>query len=136
LIDTQADSARYSPKQARHGIDLLCENALAAALACADSGMDVRIGYSGGGAVRRFASGSTAADLAALLAWPAALPLADNTPQTRSAELPAVPEDCGILILALPRTNTEGSALNRFLKKQEAGGNKKQNAEVIFIQFY
>jgi uncharacterized protein (DUF58 family) len=134
LIDTQADTALFSPKQARLAVDLLCENALAAALSCAASGVDMRIGYSGGSAIRGFASGSTAAEMATLLAWPAALPLADNTQQTPNAELPPVPEDCGILILALHRVNAEGSALNRFLKKQDAVGSKKQKAEVIFIQ--
>jgi uncharacterized protein (DUF58 family) len=128
LIDTQADSALYSLKQARHGVDLLCENALAAALACTDSGMDVRIGYSGGNI-----SPAQEGSLATLLALPAALPFSDSTTQKTqgaNAELPSIPDDCGILILALSRINAEISALNRFLKKHQ---NTKQNLEILYL---
>jgi hypothetical protein len=49
LVDTGADTALYTRSEARDAVDMLCENALAAALVCRDRGMDVRIGFSGGG---------------------------------------------------------------------------------------
>jgi hypothetical protein len=48
LVDTGADAALYTRGEARSAVDMLCENALAAALACRDRGMDIRIGFSGG----------------------------------------------------------------------------------------
>ena len=110
LIDTEYDPRLYSKSQARQGIDLLCENALAAAIACTESGMDVLIGYSGGAIRGRAASPSLpVAELAAVLAWPAASPL------SASLNLPAAPDNCGVLILALPRSSSENSAIDRFL---------------------
>jgi hypothetical protein len=47
LIDTHYDTLLYSAAAGRRGVDLLCENALAAALSCAESGMDVLTGYTG-----------------------------------------------------------------------------------------
>jgi hypothetical protein len=106
LIDTEFDPRLYSASAARRGVDILCENALSAANACAESGMDLRIGYTGG----PIREGNAAA-----LAWPAALPLAS------SAGLPPVPDDRGILILALTRSCgkenvASNSALDRFLQ--------------------
>jgi hypothetical protein len=116
LVDTLADPALYSPESGRHGVDMLCENALAIALDYQEhEGMELSIGYSGGGIVE----GSTAEPgktLAEALAHPAADP--GNTGAAMG--LPASPGDRGILILALPRTITE-SALDRFLKKQPLG---------------
>jgi hypothetical protein len=105
FIDTEYDRLLYNEREARQGIDLLCENALAAALACADRGMEVFTGYSGG-VIR----GGKAAELAASLAWPFASPLSVTYP-----EMPAAPTHCGILIFALPRSASANSALNRFL---------------------
>jgi len=48
LIDAEYDPALYTQPEARRGIDLLCENALAAAIACAESGMHVLVGSLGG----------------------------------------------------------------------------------------
>jgi hypothetical protein len=48
LVDTGADTALYTQVEARDAVDMLCENALAAALACRDRGMDVHIGFTGG----------------------------------------------------------------------------------------
>jgi hypothetical protein len=115
-VDTLADPAFYRPAAGRRGVDLLCENALAIALEYQEkAGMDLSIGYSGGGIVE-----GTNADpgktLAEALAYPAAYP-ADAGAAT---ELPTSPGGCGILILALPRTITE-SALDRFLKKRIPG---------------
>ncbi|MDR0315660.1 MAG: DUF58 domain-containing protein, partial [Treponema sp.] len=107
LIDTQFDPLLYSIEAARNGIDLLCENALAAALACVESGMDVLTGFSGG-AIR----GGNAAELSTALAWPAALPLSSPL------DMPAAPADRGVVIFALPRSSAEPSALDRFLQAQ------------------
>jgi uncharacterized protein (DUF58 family) len=140
LIDTEYDPLLYSQSTARRGIDTLCETALAAALACAESGMDVFTGYSGGdrqavgdkqivgddgGAMH----GGNAAELAASLAWPAALPL------SAAGELPAAPGNCGILILALPRSGTENSSLDRFLNSttHRRAGDNAQTIELLFL---
>jgi uncharacterized protein (DUF58 family) len=145
LIDTQFDSLLYTPKAARRGIDMLCENALAIALACAESGLDVRIGCTGqgenaAGHIGNTASG-TSAELAAALAWPAALPLLAKQapakqPQPIPAELPAAAPVRGVLILALPRAAAESSALDRFLQahaNNSAGQRNARTVEVIFL---
>jgi uncharacterized protein (DUF58 family) len=106
FIDTEYDPLLYGEREARNMVDLLCENALAAALACADRGMEVFTGYSGG-VIR----GGKAAEIAASLALPFALPLS-----AASLEMPAAPDNCGILIFALPRSASENSCLNRFLE--------------------
>jgi uncharacterized protein (DUF58 family) len=140
IIDTQADSLLYSAEQARQAVDLICENALAAALACVDSGMDVRVGYSGASSVSGFGGKNSSAEPAAVFAWPAALSFSEKGAQNKKAqdtaplpgaEYPSAPDDCGILILALPRVNAETSALDRFLKKQERPGN--QPVEIFFV---
>ena len=125
LIDTEYDPMLYNARSARRGIDLLCENALAAAGACAESGMDVITGFSGG---TLSAVSPAAKDLAMTLAWPAAIPL------SASPRLPAVPEDRGIIILALPRANAETSALDHFLKDTASRcAGKTQTIDVLFI---
>jgi hypothetical protein len=48
LVDAGADTALYTRSEAGNAVDILCENALAAAMACRDRGMDVRIGFTGG----------------------------------------------------------------------------------------
>jgi hypothetical protein len=109
LVDTEYDPLLYGKAEAREGIDLLCENALAAALACTESGMDVLTGYSGGVIRGGTASPLSAPELAAALAWPAASPI------SASIKLPAPPDNCGVLILALPRSSAEPSAIDRYL---------------------
>jgi hypothetical protein len=106
FVDTEYDPLLYSHAEALEGIDLLCENALAAALACAERGMEVFTGYAGG-VVR----GGKAAELAASLAWPFTSPL-----NAASLTMPAAPDNSGILIFALPRSVSENSCLNRFLE--------------------
>jgi uncharacterized protein (DUF58 family) len=107
LLDTQADPGLYSPDAGRRAVDLLCSNALAAALEFSGRGMEVSIGHTGG----KIREGN-APDLAPALAWPAALPTASPL------DLPPLPEGraAGILILALPRAHAETAALDRFLK--------------------
>ena len=124
LVDTEYDPLLYSKREARRGIDLLCENALAAALACAELGMDVLTGYSGG--VIRDGNVSTLPALATALAWPAASPL------SASLNLPAVPDGCGVLILALPRSSAEASAIDRFLSST-AGNSSNRPVELLFL---
>jgi uncharacterized protein (DUF58 family) len=118
LVDPQADSLLFSPGAARRAVDLLCENALAAALDFSETGMDILVGYTGG-KIR----GGPAADIAEALAWPAALPL--SGPE----DYPVSGEDRGFLILALPRSAGESSALDRFLKKRDP----KQQADLVFL---
>jgi hypothetical protein len=133
MIDCEYDPSLYDRREARRVIDVLCENALAAAQACLDSGMDVLIGYTGG------ISGADSdtplllsAKQAASFAWPAALPL------SASMELPTsfmttAPEDYSVLILALPRS-ASNTALERFLKNTAARRAGKNNAvDIIFF---
>jgi uncharacterized protein (DUF58 family) len=134
LIDTQADTELFDAGAARNAVDLLCENALAAALDFTDSGMDVLIAYAGAhvpaaavreaGASRRI----TDADLAAALAYPAASPW-PAAGQTIDADLPLLSEDRGVLILALPRTGADSTALDRFLKKRPPA----QAVDLLFL---
>jgi hypothetical protein len=124
LIDAEYDPLLYSGEAARNGIDLLCENALAAALACAESGMEISIGYSGG----LIRAGNTA-ELASALAWPAASPL------SALLELPSVPNDCGILIMALPRSSAASSGLDRFLNSTAHHRSGENNARIMELLF-
>jgi hypothetical protein len=103
-------------------VDLLCENALAIALEYQGRGMELSIGYTGGGIVE-----GTGTELAEALAYPAAYPVSAGTAaglpaQPSPMELPASPGDCGVLILALPRTIAGDSALDRFLKNRDPQG--------------
>jgi uncharacterized protein (DUF58 family) len=124
LVDAQVDGGLYSPEAGRRGVDLLCENALAAALEYSGLGMEVCIGYTGGD----IRSGSPA-ELTEALAYPAAMAI------TGTEELPLSPaefagEDQGFLILALPRTLAgESTALDRLLKKQGT----KQGVDLVFL---
>jgi uncharacterized protein (DUF58 family) len=126
LVDTQTDPALYRAEAGRRGVDLLCENALAAALEYTSRGIHVAAGHTGGG-IRE----GSPPELAEALAYPAALPL----PGTEN--LPRTPEDRGLLILALPRTAGnfaprgagDSTALDRFLSRR---GNK-ETLELIFL---
>jgi hypothetical protein len=80
--------------------------------------MDILVGYTGG-KIR----GGAAADLAEALAWPAALSLSDP------GDYPVPGEDRGFLILALPRSAGENSALDRFLKRRDP----KQRMDLVFL---
>ena len=129
MTDCEYDPSMYKLTEARRGIDVLCENALSAAQACLESGMDVLIGYTG----IRDADGSDSPRLLSAkqvssLAWPSALPFSVYM------EMPAVPEDYSILILALPRSASD-TALDRFLKNTAVRHGGKNNA-VDLIFFY
>ena len=129
LIDTEYDPLLYTACAARRGIDLLCENALAAALASAESGADALIGYTGGTGAG-YLHGNSPAELAIALAWPAALPM------PAGADLPAAPEDRGILVLALPRASAQTSALDRFLRdfaNRVSEKKQRQTADLVFL---
>jgi uncharacterized protein (DUF58 family) len=121
VVDTETDPVLYSLEAGRRAVDLLCENALAAALECSTKGMDVLAGYSGGKI-----QGGTAAELAVAMALPASLPLC--------AEPADYPEsDRAYLILALPRTaggdGVGSTALDRFLRKRDA----RQRVDIVFF---
>jgi hypothetical protein len=118
LVDTEFDSALYTLETARYGIDLLCENALAIAVEYTERGMAMSVGYTGG-----VLMGGDAKELAAHLAYPAACPLANG------GELPAPPEERGVIMLALPREATGNSALDSFLVKREA----RQTVDIFFL---
>ena len=131
LVDNEYDPMLYDVTTARHGIDVLCENALAAALACTESEMNVLIGSINGEQLAgNVAGASLAKDLASAMALPAACPLSlDNN-------FPPVPADRGILILALPRISAETSALDRFLKEMAsrfAGNSLTRTVDVFFV---
>jgi len=129
LIDTEADSSLYSNDEGRRAVDLLCENALAAALGFSSRGMDVLIGYTGGGII---GGGEESAPLdASQLAAALALPAAISWPAS-SGELPQAPGETGVLVLALPgrvsgEASASQSALNKFLNKRQ------QETDIVFI---
>jgi uncharacterized protein (DUF58 family) len=138
LIDTQIDTnlftaGRFSGKdraagKGRRAVDLLCENALALVLEYAGRGIEIAVGYTGGKTPR---TGSPA-ELAALLAYPAALPLnAPSLPESGGGlpELPDAPEDRAVLILASPCSEAANSALDRFLKNRGKG----RETDVLFL---
>jgi hypothetical protein len=118
MVDTQTDPQLYTAEAGRQGVDLLCENALAIALEYMDRNMDVTIGYTGGDI-----QGGTPAELATALAYPAAMSA------LASEEFSPVPEDVGILVLTLPRSGSESTALDRFLKKRDL----HQRVDIIFL---
>jgi uncharacterized protein (DUF58 family) len=127
LIDSQADPALYNADTGSRAVDLLCENALAMSLEYSGRGMDIAIGCNSKDVPAGIIRDGTAEELAAALAWPAALPLSAQT------ELPVDP-DRDILILALPRTaggsaEGESTALDRFLKKR----GQNRGLEIIFL---
>jgi len=128
LIDTQFDPQLYTAASARRGIDLLCENALAAALACAADGLNVQIGSAD--MPTAIMKPGTPAETATALAWPAAMTL------SAQAQLPNMPEDRGVILMALPRASAESSALDHFLlnsASRSAGLSKVQSTELIFL---
>jgi len=128
LIDGEADDSLYTLDEARRAVDLLCENALAAALEFSGRGMEVLIGWTGGkvlGADEPLgASALSDEEFAVALAWPAAA----GQPM---AELPAAPESTAVLILALPRMSANTSALDRFLEKH--GHESAPPADIVFL---
>ncbi|MDR2053068.1 MAG: DUF58 domain-containing protein [Treponema sp.] len=137
LIDTQIDAnlftaGRFTGKDraagaGRRTVDLLCENALALVLEYAERGMEIAVGYTGG----KTPQTGSPAELAALLAYPAALPL--NGPPLRKSgvlpELPDAPEDRAVLVLAPPCSEAANSALDRFLKKR----GKERQTDILFL---
>jgi len=133
MADCEYDPSLYNRGEARIGVDVLCENALAAAQACMESGMDVLIGYTGiviseDGGVPLLLPAKQASSLA----WPAALPLSASPDLPTSFMTPA-PEDYSILILALPRSASDTS-LDRFLKNTAARrAGKNSVVDLIFF---
>ena len=131
LIDTQFD-ALYSrgifalrnrdkhavaSADARTAVDLLCENAMAIVDGLGKE-KDVQIGYTDSG--EKNGVSLTRAELGFMLAFPAASPA--------PMDLPSVPEERAVLILALPRVTSEASSLDRFLSN-----NASRSIELIFI---
>ena len=144
LIDTETDSALYTLDEGRRAVDLLCESALAAALEFSSQGMDISIGCTGDQKTSAKIIGGegnavlNAAELAAALAWPAAIRASPKAHLPRAylpqAYLPTAPKDRSVLILALPRTLAadlsaadKSSALDKFIKKRKAG------TDIVFI---
>jgi uncharacterized protein (DUF58 family) len=120
IIDAQTDPALYTLKSGRRGVDALCEHALGLTARYSEQGVDIGLGYAGGGGV----TWGTPRELAAALAYPAARALSVQE------ELPYSPEDQGALILALPRSPVpETTALDRFLAKRKS----HQTAALIFL---
>jgi hypothetical protein len=135
LIDSEADRTLYTLDEARRAVDLLCENALTAALELSGQGMDILIGYAGGKIIgAKDESGPlNVGELAAALAWPAAMRWPSeqhtHTQGEPAGDFPRTPGDRAVLILALPRASAEPSALDRFLKGREAG----QGTDILFL---
>ncbi|MCL2069453.1 MAG: DUF58 domain-containing protein [Treponema sp.] len=137
LIDTEADRILYTLDEGRRAVDLLCENALAAALEFSRQGMEISLGYTGGKVI---AGPMNAAELSSALARPAAIYLskADLNREKFPGEtfprenLPRAPENGSVLILALPRVSSANSALDRFIENFKAGTHRTQ-AELIFL---
>jgi len=132
LIDDEYDSTLYGKSQARRAIDLLCENALAFAIACTEAGMNVLVGSlesAIGGA-----SNPLSPELAASLAWPAARRMQKTESGPESRRPSRIPSDCGILIFALPRSCTE-TAMDRFLKGATGQGNgaRTKSVDLLFV---
>jgi hypothetical protein len=134
LIDTQFDSL-YTTKSAPDAVDLLCENALAI-INSAGKDKDVKVGFTGqseGGG-----DSLTAAEPGFFLAYPYAAhsAVASATAHAGSPpfDLPQVPQERAVIILALPRVSgnkyggEDSSALDRFLSK-----NENRAVELIFI---
>ena len=121
FLDTQADPDLYSPEESCHEIDILCENALTAIREFNLSGKEILIGYTGGKIQKSDAF---------TLAWPAALPLWSeyDFPQLNET-LTNTPSDWGLVILALPRSSTGNTALDRFLSTRLP----QQSVDLIFL---
>jgi uncharacterized protein (DUF58 family) len=128
LINTEYDPLLYRIPAARHGIDMLCEYALAAAFACMESGMNVLTGYSDASGRAGTVIRGGKAEIAMSLAWPAALPL------SASAEMPDLPDDYGVIVLALPRSSAESSILDRFLNA--VNRTKKDKPQIVELLFF
>jgi hypothetical protein len=118
LIDTQYDSL-YSGGIASEAVDILCENALAIVN---NTGKDINIQIGFTGQTEKSGLSSSRAELGFFLAYPAPLPA------STLAVLPPVTEDRGIIILALPRTDTSPCALDNFL-----AANANRLIELIFV---
>jgi hypothetical protein len=157
LVDTGADAVLYTRTEAGDAVDILCENALAAALACRDRGMDVHIGFTGGGSFPGAESGAGGPagaapavpakiaeagppagkmDFDAVLAFPAAFPLPESPPADFLFPAGDGPDagdgDRSLLILALPRTCT-GGALDRLLNSRNPAGEPAQQIDLLFL---
>ena len=126
LIDTQCDSLLYNANSGRRGVDLLCENALAAALGFASAGMDVMIGFTGSDAANSLRA-NTPSEFAAALAMPFCCPLSPH------AQLPRLPDDRGVLVFALPRANAEPGALGRLVNNQKNSEGITSPIDIIFL---
>ena len=137
LVDTEYDPALYGRSDARRGIDLLCENALAAAIACTESGMNVLVGCLEG-AGRGTTPPTLSPELAAALAWPAARPIQRGEGLAETGDSPGtqlLPVERGILVMALPRSCTE-TALDRFLGKaahRDGAGKGGRPVDLLFV---
>jgi len=133
LIDDEYDPVLYGKSQARRAIDLLCENALAAAIACTEAGMNVFVG-SLEGTISGGTSNPLSPELASSLAWPAARPMRKPEAGLQSRRASPIPCDCGILVFALPRSCTE-TALDRFLKAASGPGTgaRTKAVDLLFV---
>ena len=127
LVDGQFDPMLYTIAAARDAVDLLCENALAAALACSGGGLNVQIGTNQAENSPVIQKTVTPAQMASALAWSAAVRLS-----TSDGHLPAITEDYGILILALPRASAGPFALDHFLAAHSGQG-RTRRVEIAFL---
>ncbi|MDR1866670.1 MAG: DUF58 domain-containing protein [Treponema sp.] len=110
LVDTQADMTVFSREQALRAVDILCEQALTL-IALYEERIN-GIGWTGSGTLHT----GTPAELAQALAYPFMIPLSEFSP------LPACPQECSVIILALPRQYEDSatSSLQQFLSTHKA----------------
>ena len=143
LIDTEADKSLFTFDESRRAVDMLCENALAAALEFSGHGTDILIGYTGGKIIggQEESSPLNAADLSSALALPAAIKWPVSSGVLPRAYLPAAPMDRSVLVFALPRESAEPSALDDFLKNRASsfgsvasfGSEASPATDIVFI---
>ena len=128
LIDTEVDPSLYTIDEGRKAVDVLCESVLSLALEFFSRGINVCIGYTGSGIIgsRDESITLSASDLAAALAWPAAV--FNTQAELPQAELPQPFDGQPALIFALPRSlSSESWALEAFFKKNGKG------TDIIFL---
>jgi uncharacterized protein (DUF58 family) len=158
FIDCEYDPLLYGIHEARRGIDLLCENALAVAAACKEAGMDVQVAYSREETARSafvFVAQSQQAAMALpaapdsqpyisvpekmanIFSLPAAFapPAAPDAAPLATVEIPA---GRGIVIFALPRSHLGGASaiLDSFLNKAShsaAGNSPGRQTDIFFL---
>jgi uncharacterized protein (DUF58 family) len=148
FIDCEYDPVLYGIREARRGIDLLCENALAVAAACKEAGMDVQVAYSQeetGRSALAFVMHKGYSQpyipvpekMSGVFSLPAAF-----APPTAPLAVPLaaveIPVGRGIVVFALPRSHLGGTSaiLDNFLNKAShlpTGNSPSRQTDMFFL---